>query len=146
MKTYQYLITSIAVVLLAVLSGCQSSSRNASSNDSLDQPVPLREAMLKGEYSMIEATDTPPKAAEIYTRPHYPLKLQRQKISGEAIIVFIVSEKGKPEQVQAIRATHAGFAEEAVKAVKLWRFTPATKNGKPVKCKMQVPIAFHLNN
>jgi len=82
----------------------------------------------------------------IQASPVYPFKLKLNKVSGEAVIAFLVTTKGRTEQVQVVRATHRGFADAAIAAVKQWQFKPAIKDGKTVNCQMTLPIAFNLSD
>ena len=78
--------------------------------------------------------------------PVYPPELKQYNVSGDALIAFIVTTDGTTDQVQVVKATHRGFADAAVESIKKWRYTPATKNGKPVNCRMQIPITFYIGD
>lgn len=39
---------------------------------------------------------------------------------------------------------HPAFDDEVLRVVKLWTFTPATKSGRPVAARVQVPVRFSL--
>ena len=92
----------------------------------------------------LEDVDTPPKPVGKWAEPVYPFELKRKGVTGEAVIVFMVTTDGKTKQIQVERASHHGFADAAMVAVKQWRFRPAIKDGKPVNCLMLMPIAFNL--
>lgn len=63
---------------------------------------------------------------------------------GRALVGFIVLINGDVAQAQALQATHPEFGKAAVKAVEKWKFTPATRNGRAVNIRLQVPIEFNL--
>ena len=100
--------------------------------------------MFTGEYVSVADADTKPEIVGTQTPPVYPVAFNRHNVIGEATIAFIVTVDGKTEQVQVVKATHRGFADAAMESVKKWRYTPATKDGKPVNCLMQLPISFDL--
>jgi hypothetical protein len=53
---------------------------------------------------------------------------------------LLINESGTVDKVQ-LRTTHTSFHERMlVSAAKAWVFYPAIKNGRPVKCRMKVPV------
>ena len=84
--------------------------------------------------------------AHVQVRPRYPLELRRAGISGNALVDFVVDERGRPRDVHAISATDGKFAESAVRSVAQWQFAPGLKGGQVVRTRMQVPIMYSLNN
>jgi len=79
--------------------------------------------------------------------PDFPPIARMKKITGKVTLKVLVSEKGKPEQVEVVTispssATNVGFDKAAVEAVKKWEFQPATKDGIRVKCWFLVPVVF----
>lgn len=55
-------------------------------------------------------------------------------------VEIAVSAKGIVEDVQVLRADAPGFAASVTETVMDWKFTPALKNGKPVKSYITVPF------
>lgn len=78
------------------------------------------------------------------SKPIYPYSMRRAGIQGEATIGFIVDSRGKVREPYTIRASHPGFREEAVKAVREWKFKAGTVRGKKVNTRMKVPILFRI--
>ena len=76
--------------------------------------------------------------------PKYP-RLARE-LGKEAVVVLRVTidETGRPITVEALKTAGSGFDEEAIKAVKGSRFTPAKREGKAVICRAILPIRFEL--
>jgi protein TonB len=68
--------------------------------------------------------------------------LPRLVIALARLVLFIVDQSGNVESAMALKADDVRFADAAVEAVSKWRFSPATRNGEPVKCRMQAPIVF----
>jgi TonB family protein len=87
-------------------------------------------ASAAGEYDLSEL-DVLPKQLSA-ARPRYPAELKKQRVSGEALIQFVV----------VLRSTNEQFAQSASEAVAKWHFSPAQKGGKIVACRMVVPIVF----
>jgi periplasmic protein TonB len=55
-----------------------------------------------------------------------------------------VDEKGKPLYVRVIRGIGMGLDENAVEAVKQYKFKPATENGKPIRVSINIAVNFAL--
>jgi periplasmic protein TonB len=104
------------------------------------EPV-SQEAKFSAELLDVSSTSVPPKpkAGMKYT---YPKEMLKTKISGQAVVDFVVNKEGKPEQIQVTSATNGYFAETAKKAVAAMEFTPAQKEGEPVAVKMQRTVKF----
>lgn len=66
----------------------------------------------------------------------------KNQAEGEAVVAFIVDQKGETKDVQVAKATDAALAEAAIATVKTWRFRPGMKAGKPTACVLYVPVKF----
>ena len=127
-------ILELMVSAFFVLSGCQSTtSSSAVSNDPIFAPVPERQPVFTGEYVLLKDADTLPKPVS-QAWPVYPSALKNAKVTGRAMIAFIVTVDGRTDQVQIEQATHRGIGDAAAEAIRKWRFTPAMRDGKPVNC------------
>jgi TonB family protein len=78
-------------------------------------------------------------------RPQYPFELRRQRVSGEALIDFIVDVNGDVRNAFVVRATHPDLGAAALAAVVQWKFKPGQKGGRVVNTHMQVPLVFEIN-
>ena len=111
------LIALIASALLIVLTGCQSATSSELPDDPQYKPIAPRKMVITGEYYMLADVDIKPRPTGNRATPVYPLALKRNGVSGEAVLAFVVSSKGKVEQLQVISATHEAFAYAAMRAV-----------------------------
>jgi TonB family protein len=73
--------------------------------------------------------DEPPRAM-LTTAPVYPIELLEQKITGSAMIHFLVDPTGQPREITVHEATRPEFGAAAAAMIAAWRFEPAKKNGK----------------
>ncbi|MBF0188252.1 MAG: energy transducer TonB [Magnetococcales bacterium] len=78
-------------------------------------------------------------------KPHYPRFARRRGLQGLVLLRVEVDDAGHPLQVSIKRSSgHKVLDRSAVKAVKLWRFIPATRGGVAVRASVDVPIRFSL--
>jgi protein TonB len=76
-------------------------------------------------------------------KPDYPALSRRLGEAGTVTLWVAVNAVGTVDDLGVLRSS--GFArldEQALKAVKLWRFTPAKRGGQTVADKVSVPIEF----
>ena len=92
----------------------------------------------------------PPTSNAAYLRnpkPTYPSIAQRRGMEGVVLVMVEVTAQGVPKTVTVKKSS--GFMlldKAALKAVRAWRFAPATRGRKPVAAGVEVPIRFKLND
>jgi TonB family protein len=104
-------------------------------------PSPTAPAVREGDLVPIDEVDAPPRLQNV-VKPAYPLFALKSKIGGIVILRVLVSETGKPLEVEVTRGARAGLTEAAVSAVRKWSFQPARKAGVAVRTWTVVPIPF----
>lgn len=87
--------------------------------------------------------DYPPK---VLTRvdPNFSEEARKKKISGNVMVSLIVDEQGLPTDVTVVRGVGHGLDEQAIKAVRQYRFRPAMKDGKPVAQHIDIDVNFQI--
>ena len=106
-----------------------------------EPPEPARAAVREGSLVSLQEIDAPPKIATV-VKPTYPPLALKARIGGIVVLRVLVSEKGLPLEIQVARKAPAGLDDAAVAAVRRWTFTPAMKEGVPVRTWLMVPIPF----
>ena len=71
--------------------------------------------------------DTPPRLIEGNAPIH-----DRRRAEGRATIRFTIAEDGSTKDFEVLSADDDYYANHAIAALKLWRYQPATKGGKPI--------------
>jgi TonB family protein len=71
-------------------------------------------------------------------RPAYPLAMRRQMKQGSVTVDFIVDESGYVLLTAVIKSDDPGFNDAAIAAIKQWKFKPAKREGKNVRCRLYV--------
>lgn len=84
---------------------------------------------------------TPPRIKKV-VKPVYPPMALSQKIGGIVILRVLVSEAGRPLDVEVVRGVRGGLTEAAASAVRRWTFEPALRDGVPVQAWTTIPIPF----
>lgn len=85
---------------------------------------------------------TPPRALA-RTRPAYP---EAARVRGEEAVVvvrFVVAEDGSVDELRVVRG-HPSFDAVVLGAVRGWRFSPATLEGRPIRLARVAKIPFRL--
>jgi TonB family protein len=77
-------------------------------------------------------------------RPAYTATALRAKIEGTVVLAVVVEKDGTVGDVKVLKTLDPGLDEEAIRAAKLWRFAPGTKDGKPVPVEVTLELTFTL--
>jgi len=75
----------------------------------------------------------------------YPAIANSNHVEGDVEVQTTIAPTGKVELAKAISGPVL-LREAAVSAVRQWRYSPATLDGKPVSIQYTVTVRFHLNN
>ena len=80
----------------------------------------------------------------IYSNLEYPEKVKTEGIQGEAVVRFLINEKGKAVKSEILRSSYQGFDAPALKVVKeMPNWTPGKQRGKAVKVWYVMSIKFN---
>jgi protein TonB len=75
--------------------------------------------------------------------PDFPESARRKGVSGWVEVVFTVTPKGTVADAEVRSSSPEDvFDDAAIKAVKQWRFEPATKDGQPVSTRTMIRLKF----
>lgn len=80
-------------------------------------------------------------------KPVYPERAAKIKIQGYVILEAILRRSGKIDDIKVLRGLGKGkfgFEEEAIAALKQWKFLPGKVNNKPADVRMTLKIDFIL--
>lgn len=82
----------------------------------------------------------PPERVK-YVAPMYPAAAAAARVSGVVIIEAVIGTDGSVTEATVVRSI-ALLDQAALAAVKQWKYTPTTLNGKPVPVVMTVTVNF----
>ncbi len=76
--------------------------------------------------------------------PSYSIEAQSAGIQGAVVMGVVINEKGELEDIEFLSPLGFGLDEEALKAIKQWRFSPGLKDDKPVPVYCTIEINFRF--
>ena len=78
--------------------------------------------------------------------PSYTAEAMRAKVQGAVMVEAIVRKDGSVGQVRIVRSLDRMFRldEEALKAVRNWRFKPGQRQGQSVAVLVEIELTFTL--
>jgi TonB family protein len=62
--------------------------------------------------------------------------------TGSVTVSCLVDEQGSPVALRVEKSTASSLEAQALQIVRAWRFSPATKDGKPVAVRAMLEVAF----
>jgi protein TonB len=69
----------------------------------------------------------------------------KAKFQGTVTLSIVITADGRATEIHVAKGLGLGLDENAVAAVRAWRFKPALgPNGKPAPVRMNVEVVFHL--
>ena len=78
-------------------------------------------------------------------QPKYPQQARRQQVHGLVLLEAVLDRDGRVEHDVKILESIPILDDEAVAAVRRWRFQPArNRNGDPLRVIVEIPIRFVL--
>jgi TonB family protein len=76
--------------------------------------------------------------------PNYSEDARRARYQGSVVLSAIVRKDGSIQILKVLRGLGLGLDENAVEALKKWKFSPGTRSGEPVDVALNIEINFAL--
>jgi protein TonB len=77
--------------------------------------------------------------------PEYTKEARKKKVSGHVLLRVLIGIDGMAREIEVVKMLGSGLDEQAVAAVKKWRFKPASgPNGQPVESRTAIDVGFRL--
>lgn len=74
--------------------------------------------------------------------PAYPAALVRDRVEGNVVLYAVIHSDGHVGEVRVLEGLHETLDENALSAMRKWRFRPGTRNGVPVDVEAVIRIPF----
>jgi protein TonB len=82
--------------------------------------------------------------AFLHKEMQYPAEAKEKGVQGDVYVSFFVEPDSTVSEVKVLSDLGSGTKEEAIRLVKLLKFSPALQNGKPVRSNMMIPVLFRI--
>jgi TonB family protein len=76
--------------------------------------------------------------------PQYSEEARKARFQGTVVLEAIVKRDGTVDILRVVRSLGFGLDENAIQALKQWRFKPGMKNGIPVDVALNIEVNFNL--
>jgi protein TonB len=76
--------------------------------------------------------------------PEYSEPARKAKVQGTVLLALAINAEGTVDEVKVVCKLEPGLDQNAADAAKQSRFTPATKDGKPVPVQIEVSVGYRL--
>jgi len=103
-----------------------------------------RDGGIGGNVYQLGDVDPPVVLREV--RPDYTPDAMRARIQGEVLVSAVVLPDGSVTRLRVLRSLDAAFGldEQALKAVRQWRFKPGRHGGQPVAVQVAIAVGFTM--
>jgi TonB family protein len=131
----------IGLSVVVAMSIAQGQSRASTNPNNSEAP-----AQSPGEhvYGPKDKGVKPPKVISSQD-PEYPQHGVFGRVQGTVVLELIIGSDGSPREIKVVRSLSSELDDAAIKAVKKWKFAPATKDGEPVPVKVNLEVSFRHN-
>lgn len=116
----------------------------ASAVQTSDSALPSGNLLCRGGNQDVPGCIIPPREINA-PKPKYPKRERKAHHEGTVTLAIVVNPDGSATNIAVLHSLGDDFDKAAIEAVKRWRFSPATKDGKPVAVKIAVETVFHLD-
>jgi protein TonB len=98
-----------------------------------------------GEEILTPGGDVRPPVVLDRVEPDYPESARRARLQGTVILEATITTSGEVQQVRVLKSVNPLLDEAAVRAVRVWRYRPATLNGRAVPVYLTVTVRFGID-
>jgi TonB family protein len=99
-----------------------------------------------GDYNRIFSGKEVNSKARVLSKPEpqYTEEARKNQITGTVVLRAVFTSGGQVTSIRAVSGLPYGLTERAIAAARQIRFTPATKDGRPVSMYIQLEYNFNL--
>lgn len=90
---------------------------------------------------VFQRSEVDQQVAAIFRKvPSIPASLLREVKNPRVRVLLVVNTDGSAENVRLLKGTHPEFDRLVIEALAQWRFRPAMRKGRKVRCLTEVPV------
>lgn len=135
---------STLALLLVVSSAARAGAGEVPIVDDAETPPGVSCEPADDYWTADDDGNSPPVLVE-RTEPIYPIALRRNDVEGEVTFRAVICTDGVPRRFEIDSEKGRGFRDEALKAVRRWRYRPAQRAGEPVAVRYAFGVSFRRN-
>lgn len=111
-------------------------------------PADFRTVDEPGDFAITYSTQSQVTPPVVISRvgARYTEEARKAGTQGTVLLAVAIDRTGRARDVQVERSVEPGLDQEAVKAVRQWKFRPAQQDGRPVRVSVHVEVTFSLLN
>ncbi|MDH5911378.1 energy transducer TonB [Vibrio splendidus] len=111
-------------------------------DESANQPQAVNQGVSNQEPVLV----TKPSFSSRPTPPNYPRQARRRGVEGVATYEVWLDAEGKQIKQALVNSSGALMLDNAaLDAIKQWKFSPHTVNGRAIAHRLQIPVRFRLD-
>ncbi|MEZ9156542.1 energy transducer TonB [Vibrio sp. F13] len=111
-------------------------------DESANQPQEVNQGVSNQEPVLV----TKPSFSACPTPPNYPRQARRRGVEGVATYEIWLDAEGKQIKQALVNSSGALMLDNAaLDAIKQWKFSPHTVNGRAIAHRVQIPVRFRLD-
>ena len=76
--------------------------------------------------------------------PQYTQEARDAKIEGRVVLSVVIGTDGLADDFMVLQHLDPGLDENAIEAVRRWRFAPGTRKGEPVNVRATIEVNYRL--
>jgi TonB family protein len=106
--------------------------------------IQLKDSIVcRGNRNDVVGCVTPPRQTHA-PKAKYPENERKARHQGVVTLGVVVGSDGVPRDISVLSSLSPDFDKAAIDALRQWKFSPATKDGKPVAVRIAVDVDFDL--
>jgi periplasmic protein TonB len=74
--------------------------------------------------------------------PEYPVAMRQARVSGLVVVRCMIDDQGNVSGTSVVKSSNNAFDQNALDAVKKWKFKPARQDGAAIATSVTIPIKF----
>jgi TonB family protein len=79
-----------------------------------------------------------------YVPPIYPDDPEKKDLQGNVLLIGRIDKEGNVSDLHVLAATRKEFVSPATDAVRVWKFSPAIRDGKPIEIPLNAGVRFRI--
>jgi TonB family protein len=85
-----------------------------------------------------------PPRCQYCPNPDYTNPARKVKYPGVLLLQVVITEGGTVSHIAILRGLPFGLNQQAIQAVRQWRFQPPMRGSEPLACEVMIELNFHL--